>query len=64
MDGVQLPQVKIHFEEAAYFITLNSQKFLVLVLSTSEWWKGESTLSTPNGFEQRTPACGIQHLNH
>ena len=36
---------------AVYFITLRSQKFLELYFSTSEKWKAESTLSTPNGFE-------------
>ena len=38
MDGVQLLQDKSHFEEAVYFITLSSQKFLVLILSA---WKDE-----------------------
>ena len=36
MDGVQLPQGDSHFEEAIYFLPLSSQKFLVLILSTSE----------------------------
>ena len=36
MDGVQLPQGYSHFEEAAYFLPLSSQKFLVLILPTSE----------------------------
>ena len=35
MDGVQLPQGLSHFEEAVYFLPLSSQKFLVLILSTS-----------------------------
>ena len=34
MDGVQLPQGS--FEEAVYFLSLSSQIFLVLILSTSE----------------------------
>ena len=29
MDGVQLPQGESHFEEAANFLPLSSQKFLV-----------------------------------
>ena len=33
MDGVQLLQDYSHFEEAVYFITLSSQRFLVLILS-------------------------------
>ena len=39
MNGFQLTQVQSHFEEAGCFITLNSQKFLVLILSTkSQNW--------------------------
>ena len=47
MDGVQLPQGYSHLEEAVYFLTFSSQKFLVLILSTSERWKAESTLEPP-----------------
>ena len=36
MDGVQLSQGYSHFEEAVYFLPLSSQKFLELILSTSE----------------------------
>ena len=64
MDGVQLLQDYNHFEEAVYFITLSSQKFPVLILSTMEEWKTESTLEPPNGFDHETPGLGIQHLNH
>ena len=35
MDGVQPPQGYSHFEESVYFLPLSSQKFLVLILSTS-----------------------------
>ena len=54
MDGVQLPQGWSHFEEAVYFLPLSSQKFLVLVLATSEGWKAESTLKPPSGFKYGT----------
>ena len=64
MDGVQLHQGYSHFEETVYFSPFSSQKFLVLILSTSEGWKAESTLEPPSGFEHRTPGLGIQHLNH
>ena len=64
MDGVQLPQGYSHFEEAVHFLPLSSQKFLVLILSTSERWKAESTLEPPNGFERGTLGLGIQCLNH
>ena len=36
MDGVQLPRGYSHFEEAVYSLPFSSQKFLVLILSTSE----------------------------
>ena len=61
MDGIQLPQGYIHFEEAVYFIPLSSQKILVPIISTSEEWKTESTLELPNGFEQGILGLGIQH---
>ena len=64
MDGVQLPQGYSHFEEAVYFLPFSSQKFLVLILSTSEKRKAESTLEPPSGFEHRTPELAIQRLNH
>ena len=35
MDGVQLPQGYSHLKEAVYFLPFSSQKFLVLILSTS-----------------------------
>ena len=64
MDGVQLAQGYSHFEEAVYFLPLSSQKFLVLISSTSEGWKAESTLEPPSGFEHGIPGLGIQRLNH
>ena len=64
MDGVQLPQGYSHFEEEVYFSPFGSQKFMVLILSTSEGWKAKSTLETPSGFEHGTPGLRIQHLNH
>ena len=38
---------------------IKSQKFLVLILSTSERWKTESTLEPPSGFEHGTPGLGM-----
>ena len=63
IDGIQLPQGKSHFEEVVYFLPLSSQKFLVLILSTSEGWKAESTLEPASGFEHGTLGLGIQRLN-
>ena len=53
-----------YFEEAVYFLPLSFQKFLVLILPTSEGWKAESTLEPPSGFEHGITELGIQHLNH
>ena len=47
-----------------YFLPLSPQKFLVLILSTSEGWKAESTLEPPSGFEHGNPGLAIQCLNH
>ena len=61
-----LKQGYSHFEEAVY-LPLSSQKFLVLILSTSEGWKVDQlTLEPPSasGFEHGTPGFGIQPLNH
>ena len=59
MDGPQLRQGQSHIEEAIYFLLLISQKFLVLILSTSERLKAESTLELPSGFKHKTPVLGI-----
>ena len=64
MDGVQLPQGYSHFEEEVYFLPFSSQKYLVLIFSTSEGWKAESTLEPPSGFEHGLPGLAIQCLNH
>ena len=53
MDGVQLPQGWSHFEEAVYFLQISSQKSLVLILSTLEGWRVESTLGPPSDFEHK-----------
>ena len=69
MDGVQLPQGYSHVEEAVYFLPFSSQKFLVLILSTSEGWKAESTLEPPSGFElskkqQKHPNISYPPMEH
>ena len=40
------------------------QKFLLLIWSTSEWWKAESTLKPTSGFEHETLGLGIQRIDH
>ena len=37
------------YEEAVYFLSLSSHKFLVLIWSTLEGWKAELTLEAPTG---------------
>ena len=37
MDGFQLPQGYSHFEQAIYFLPLNSQKFLILAWLQVAW---------------------------
>ena len=64
MDGVQLPQAYSHFKEAVYFLPLSSQNILVLILSTSEGWKPESTLEPASGIEHGTPGLAMQRLSH
>ena len=64
MDGVQLPQGYSHFKDTVYFLPPSSQKFLVLILSSSEGWKAESVLEPPSGFEHSTPRLGIHWVNH
>ena len=59
MDGVQLLQGYSHFEEEVYVLPFSSQKFLVLILSTSDGWNAESTLEPPSGFEHGKPGLGI-----
>ena len=61
-DGVQLLKDWSHIEEAVFFIKLSPQKFLVLILLTSEGWKTESTSEPLSGFDHETPRLGIQHL--
>ena len=61
MDGVHLPQGDSHIKEAVKFLLLSSQKFLVLILLTSEGWNAESTLVSPSRFENGTPGLGIYH---
>ena len=62
--GLTASRLYSHFEEAVYFLPLGSQKFLVLILSSSKRWKAESTLEPPSGFEIRVPGLGSQRLNH
>ena len=63
MDRVQLPQGWSHFENAVYFLPLSSQKFLVLILSTSEGERLIRHWEPPCGFEHGNPGLGIQCLN-
>ena len=44
-------------------ISLSFQKFVVLILLSSEEWKAESTSEPPNGFEHQTLELVMQDLN-
>ena len=64
MDGIQLSQGSSHYEETVYFLPLRLKECLVLIWSTSEGWKAESTLVPLRGFEPETPRLRIQRPNH
>ena len=49
--GLTASKLQSHYEEAVYFLPQSSQKFLVLIWSTSEGWKAELTLEPPSGFD-------------
>ena len=55
-------RLQSHYQEAVYFLTLSSQIFLVLIWSTLEGWKAESTLEPPKGFEHDNP--GLESSTH
>ena len=62
MDGFKLPHGQSHFKEAVYFLPLNSQKFLLIILWTLEGGKAEATLEPPSGLELGNPGLRIKHL--
>ena len=49
--------------EPVYFFPLSSQKFLVLILSTSEGWKAKSTLEPLSCFEHGAPGVKLKCCN-
>ena len=55
MDGVQLPEGYNPFKEAVYFLPFSPQTFLVLILSTTDGWKAESTLEPTQWFWTQDP---------
>ena len=62
--GLTTSRLHSHYEEAVYSVPLSSQKFLVLIWLTMEWWKAELNMEPPKGFEHGTLGLGIQQLNH
>ena len=56
MDGVQLPQGYSQFKEAVYFLPLSSQKFLVLILSTSEGCKADPVVLNMGSLDWESSA--------
>ena len=57
--GSTASRLQIHYEEGFYFLPLSFPKFMVLISSTSEEWKAESTLEPPSRFQHGTPGLGI-----
>ena len=62
--GSTASNLQSNYKEAVYFLPLSSQKSLVIILSTLEGWKTESTLEPPGGFKRWTLGLGIQRLGH
>ena len=62
--GSTVSRLQSHYKETFYFLPLKTQEFLVLILSTSEGRKAESTLEPPSGFKLKTPGLENQSLNH
>ena len=58
----QLAQGQSHFKEAVYFLRLSFQRFLVLILSTSEGCPAALALEPPSGFEFGIPGLGSSTL--
>ena len=57
-------RLQSHYDEAVYFLPLSSHKFLVvLIWSTSEIWKAESTLELPSGFEHKELTQSIKKIS-
>ena len=48
--GSTASRLQSHYEETVCFLPVSSQEFLVLISSTSEGWKAESTLEPPSGL--------------
>ena len=57
-----IPRLQNHNEETFYFLPLSPKEFLVLIWSSSEGWKPESTLKPLSGFEPGTPGLTTRPL--
>lgn len=60
--GSPASRFQSQYKETVCFLPLCPQEFLVLIWSTTEGWKAESTFNPPTGFEIGNPEFGIQHL--
>ena len=49
--GRSASMILSHYEETIYFLPLSHQEFLILIWSTWQGCKDESTLNSPSGFE-------------
>ena len=52
--GSTASRLQGHYKEVVYFLPLRFQIFLVLIWSTAEEWKAESTPEPPSDFEHDT----------
>ena len=62
--GFKCCMARANLRRQSHFLPLGSEKFQVLILSSSEAWKAESILKTASGFEHGILGLGIQHLDH
>ena len=62
--GSTVSKRQSNYKETAYFLPLSLQEVLVLIWSTQEGWKTESTLQPSCGFNPVTPGLEIQRPKH
>ena len=51
--GSIVSRLQSHYDQMAYLLPLSPQKFLVLLWSTSEGWKAESTLNSSSSLNMK-----------
>ena len=64
MDGFNCLKSSEQLQGGSLLFTTKFPEIPVIILSTLEGWKTESTLEPPGGFERWTLGLGIQRLSH